>query len=219
MFTKKPSKQAQDLEALRSSALWYLSRRDHSEAELRKKLSAKTKQKDWIDKIIKEFRAYSYIDDQRFAEHFLHQCQAKAYGMLRIQKDFQNKGLALELLENLEEYRQFDYVSSAVSLLSKKYKNSLNNQYKQQQAMQFLQTKGHDFDDIIKAIDIHNSNMPECDESPVDEALSLLNKKFSTSISDIKQKNKALRFLASRAYQYEDSMQAIQLFNEQYKNV
>ena len=214
MFTNKPIKMAKDVEGVRRSALWHLSRRDHSEAELLKKLQRKTDNQAWIDQIINECLDFNYLNDQRFATSFLRNAQNKGHGITRIKQDLQLRGIAESLIKKLIQNDTFNYVEAAQQLLNNKYHEAIATQYLKQKAMVFLQAKGHGFDTIAIAIEAHNEHYPTPSFNNLEEACLLLGKKFRVCILDQKQKNKAIRYLTSHGYDYSKSNQAITLFNE-----
>ena len=215
MSFNQPIKPAKDIEAVRRSAFWHLQRRDHSEKELREKLARKTDNQQWIDTVINECLEYNYLNDGRFVESFIRASQNRGYGINRIKRDLQHKGIAADKLDNPFADDHYDYIASAAALLSKKYNKRLANQNIKQKAMAFLQGKGHDFDDIFKAIELHNEAYPVDDCDYLNEALVLLSRKFKTEIKDRKLHDKAIRFLLSRGYRYNDIQDAIRAHNEQ----
>ena len=215
MSFNKPIKIAKDVDGVRRSAFWHLGRRDHSEKELRDKIGRKTDNQQWIDTVINECFEYGYLDDARFVENFIRASQNKGFGSTRIRRDLQRKGIDANKISEVFESAEHNYVEAAVDLLAGKYKQRIENQHIKNKAMQFLQGKGHSFDDIFSAIDIHNEDYPSEDCDYVGEALLLLTRKFKTEICDRKAQDKALRFLVSRGYTFQDSLKAIQVFNEQ----
>lgn len=214
MSFNKPIKPAKDIDGVRRSAFWHLGRRDHSEKELREKIGRKTDNQQWIDSVIIECFEYGYLDDKRFMDNFIRSSQNKGFGSTRIKRDLQRKGLDANEISKVFESKQHDYTASAVELLATKYKKRIENQHLKQKAMIFLQGKGHGFDDIFSAIDIHNEDYPIEDCDYVSEAIILLTRKFKSEICDRKVQDKALRFLVSRGYSFSDSLKAIQDFNE-----
>ena len=214
MFANKPIKIAKDIDGVRRSALWHLSRRDHSEAELLTKLQRKTDNQEWISTIINECLDFNYLNDERFCESFIRSAQNKGHGKTRIQQDLKLKGIAELLVKKTFEENEFDYVESAQRLLNNKYSEAIVTQHLKQKAMGFLQAKGHGFDIISLAIEAHNEDYPTPTFNDLEEACLLLGKKFRVSIDDQKQKNKAVRHLTSHGYDYSKSNQAIKLFNE-----
>ena len=214
MFANKPIKPAKDIEGVRRSALWHLSRRDHSEAELLKKLQRKTDNQAWIDTIIDECLDFNYLNDQRFCDAFIRNAQQKGHGKTRIQQDLKLKGINQSLIKSAFEHDSFDYVESAQGLLKNKYNEAIVTQHLKQKAMGFLQAKGHSFDIISLAIEEHNELYPTPTFNDLEAACLLLSKKFRVSIEEQKQKTKAIRHLTLQGYDYAKSNQAIKLFNE-----
>ena len=214
MFANKPIKIAKDIDGVRRSAQWHLSRRDHSEAELLTKLQRKTDNQEWINAIINECLDFNYLNDQRFCESFLRNAQHKGHGEARIKQDLKRKGITESLIKAALENNEFNYVESACRLLINKYSQAIVTQHLKQKAMGLLQAKGHGFDIIALAIEAHNEAYPTPTFNDLDEACLLLNKKFKVSIDDQKQKNKAIRHLTSHGYDYSKSNQIIKLFNE-----
>ncbi|PKF60380.1 transcriptional regulator [Psychromonas sp. psych-6C06] len=215
MAFNKPIKPANDIEAVKRSAFWHLSRRDHSEQELRSKLSRKTDNQQWIDAVIDECYSYRYLDDDRFTESFIRSAQNKGYGINRIQRDLQQKGISQQQASHHFQASQFDYIDSATQLLDKRYRQRIENAHLKQKVMAFLQNKGHTFEHIFSAIECHNEAYPIEDYDALGDALKLLNGKFREPISDKKQQDKALRFLVSRGYSYQDCQKAITQYNIQ----
>ncbi|RBW46403.1 regulatory protein RecX [Psychromonas sp. B3M02] len=217
MFANKPIKIAKDIEAVRRSAFWHLSRRDHSQAELLKKLQRKTDNQQWIDAVINECLDFKYLDDQRFTHSFLRSAQNKGHGITRIKQDLTLKGINEALIKQAILESEFDYIESAQRLLNNKYHEAIVTQHLKQKAMGFLQTKGFSFDIINSAIEEHNQQYPTPTFNDLDQACELLSKKFRVSIDDQKQKMKAIRLLTSHGYAYAKANEAIKLFNE-YKD-
>ena len=216
MSFNQPIKPATDIEGVRRSAFWHLGRRDHSEKELRDKIGRKTDNQQWIDKVVNDCFEYDYLNDARFVENFIRSSHNKGFGRKRIKGDLKRKGIDENLLTKAFENDHHDYVLGAVTLLSGKYKQRIANQHLKKKAMSYLQNKGHGFDDIFKAIDIHNEAYPTDDCDYLAEAMLLLSRKFKTQISERKEHDKAMRFLISRGYTFTNTLDAIKTFNEQF---
>lgn len=215
MFSNKPIKIAQDIEAVRRSAFWHLSRRDHSQAELHQKLQRKTDNNDWIEHVINECLTLNYLNDTRFTELFFRRAQNKGHGLARISQDLQRKGIDTNMINNIACTDTFDYVVSASRLLSTKYSEAIVAPNIKQKAMAFLQLKGHCFECISRSIEMHNESYPTPDFNDLEEAVSILSRKFKLVINDQKTTDKALRHLVRNGYDYSKSFQAIKLFNKQ----
>lgn len=78
---------------LRERALDLLSRRDHSKAELSQKLRKKGGEPAEVRELIEEFSRLGYLDDRRFAEHFVRYRAGKAWGRLRYRQELAQRGV------------------------------------------------------------------------------------------------------------------------------
>lgn len=215
MSFNKPIKTATDIDGVKRSAFWHLGRRDHSEHELRIKLERKTDNQQWIDTVIIECYTYRYLDDARFTETFIRTSQNKGYGVNRIQRDLQLKGISRQLTAQYLEQSEFDYIDSAVQLLNKRYQERIENAHLKQKVMAYLQNKGHTFEHIFCAINCHNEAFPIEEYDALADALKLLMAKFREPIDGKKTQDKAKRFLISRGYSFNDCQNAIKQFNFQ----
>ncbi|GLS90267.1 hypothetical protein GCM10007916_13340 [Psychromonas marina] len=215
MSFNKPIKPATDIDGVKRSAFWHLGRRDHSEHELRSKLSRKTDNQAWIDTVIEECYEYRYLDDDRFTETFIRSSQNKGYGKNRIQRDLQLKGISNQLSAQHLQQSEFDYIDSAAQLLQKRYRERIENAHLKQKVMAFLQNKGHTFEHIFSAIECHNEHFPIEEYDALGDALKLLTGKFREPIIGQKVQDKAKRFLISRGYSFNDCQNAIKQFNLQ----
>ena len=90
-------------------AVRILAVRDHSEQELRRKLSAPVMSKNGpeeidataedYDRVIAWCYEHRYLDDERFASRFLASRGRKGYGPARIRQELNQKGVARESIE------------------------------------------------------------------------------------------------------------------------
>ncbi|WP_354624443.1 regulatory protein RecX [Psychromonas sp. MME2] len=214
--TNNGIKVAKDIEGVRRSALWHLSRRDHSEMELRQKLARKSDNQQWVDDVISECFHYGYLDDNRFVNNFIRACQQKGFAKNRIIQALQRKGIESDLIASTLLDNQFEYITSAIHSLNIKFPHHIASPHLKQKAMAFLQTKGHSFDDIQRAIEQHNGAYPMDEVLTISDALLLLNNKFKNSaIVEAKSKNKALRFLVSRGFSFTDALAAIKQYSHE----
>lgn len=82
---------------LRSRAIRLLARREHSRAELARKLAAHGAQEE-IDAVINELQASQLQSDARFAESYVH-AHAARWGAARLRQKLTASGLARELID------------------------------------------------------------------------------------------------------------------------
>ena len=76
------------------AALRLLTRRDHSMAELNRKLRQRGVEKDVIQAVLAECRRLNYLDDDRFAAGLISRLKRKGCGSLRMRTEFHRHGLA-----------------------------------------------------------------------------------------------------------------------------
>lgn len=75
------------------SALRILARRDHSVAELGRKLAQRHFDQEVIDQVISECRRLNYLDDIRFAQGLIRMIKRKGRGFMQLKKEFRHRGL------------------------------------------------------------------------------------------------------------------------------
>jgi len=80
-----------------------LSRREHSEKEIRQKLRMRGFEKKEIDESIIKLLEYNYLSDIRYAQLLYQSCKRKGYGVQKIKIKFQQKGLSWS-----EEFKELD---------------------------------------------------------------------------------------------------------------
>ena len=84
--------QPDDPESARHSALLWLSRRDHSSAELFGKLTAKGHSVDAARAAIATLEAERLLDDARFLDNFVRSHAARGHGPMRIRQELSGLG-------------------------------------------------------------------------------------------------------------------------------
>jgi regulatory protein len=81
-----------------------LSRREHSRAELREKLTGQGYQAEIVDEALDGLEAERLLDDSRFSESFVRAHAARGQGPRRIRQELSAAGIAADLAEQaLEE--------------------------------------------------------------------------------------------------------------------
>lgn len=97
----KPPKNPEDEQVIEQRAVDLLSRREHSEAELRYKLRHKGFAAEAIDRVLARLQQRQWQSDTRFAENFFRQRVEQGYGPLRIRQEMQQKGVAEQEIEQV----------------------------------------------------------------------------------------------------------------------
>ena len=130
------------LTSLRSSALAMLARREHSQFELRQKLSELGAESSVIDTILHEFSTENWQNDRRFTEVFIRYSARKGQGLLNIRQELKQRGITdKEMVEEL--LAEHDWFDLAQQTRSKKFGDELPTERKEQaRQLRFLQYRG-----------------------------------------------------------------------------
>lgn len=130
-----------------------VSRRLHSEKEVRDKLKDKEYAPRTIDKTIEKLKEYGYINDGDFLENYL-SFKGTTQGPRKLKYDLSRKGINDQLIENALEHLKEDEFSSCMSLATQRL-NSLNESLemskKYRRLAGFLERKGYGFG-VIKEV-------------------------------------------------------------------
>ena len=110
-----------ELQLLRRVALDMQTRREHSQAELRHKLSAKTSSQELINEILADFQQRNWQSDQRFTENFVNFRVAKGFGPMKIQAELRMKGIDDNLANRMIYSGEHDWSQLAQNAVTKKF--------------------------------------------------------------------------------------------------
>ena len=75
-----------------------LAAREHSRAELRRKLGARESDPGSVEQVLDDLESRGYLSDSRFAEQYVTERKRKGYGPLRISQELKQKGIAEDLI-------------------------------------------------------------------------------------------------------------------------
>ena len=140
-------------------AVRILAVRDHSEQELRRKLSAPVMSKNGPEEIDATAEDYDrviawcyeprYLDDDRFASRFLASRGRKGYGPARIRQELSQKGIARQVVDQAMRECDIDWVSLAREQAQRKYGEPLPSAFTEKVKVQrFLLYRGYLMEDI-----------------------------------------------------------------------
>lgn len=140
-------------------AVRILAARDHSEQELRRKLSAPVMTKNGpqapegteedIDRVIAWCHEQHYLDDSRFVARFIAGRSRKGYGPARIRQELNQKGIARESIEKAIRDCDIDWAALAREQAIRKYGEPLAKEFSEKVKIQrFLLYRGFLMEDI-----------------------------------------------------------------------
>ncbi|MEN8219435.1 MAG: regulatory protein RecX [Pseudomonadota bacterium] len=137
----------------RSSAIGYLSRREHANLELRNKLTRKGFEQSVIDSVLKQLRAENLQSDERFVESYVRTRTHKGFGPLRIQQELRERGISDELLSGVLEADEAAWVTRARLARQKRFGQGLPQGKRELgKQIRFLQSRGFSSSQIRAAI-------------------------------------------------------------------
>ncbi|MEE9320546.1 MAG: regulatory protein RecX [Granulosicoccus sp.] len=138
------------------AAVRLLSRRDHSQFELTRKLKRRGEHSDIaIESAMIELITANYLNDRRYAGLFAEQRMRRGYGPLSILSKLGERGIDKALAEYAVSTLDTDWVEHAAVVLQRRFSESdLRNRETRQQARiaRFLQSRGFYRGDSLKAL-------------------------------------------------------------------
>jgi regulatory protein len=129
---------------LKARALRHLARREHSRAELARKLAPFTPSPEALEQLLDALVAKKQLSDERYAEQRAHQLSRK-YGAARIRLDLKAKGVRQELVERVGRENELE---RAASILQRKYCAPASSREERARRMRFLQGRGFSHETI-----------------------------------------------------------------------
>lgn len=139
-----------------NSAMFSLDIRDHSEREIRQKLSRKFDEQS-VDSAVEKLIDLGLINDRRYAELLTRELfERKKYGKSRVRSELFKRGIASdiisEVIDSYEEESQTDNVERIVDIIRKKYYNKMVDEKSRQKVVAALVRLGYSFSDIRQAM-------------------------------------------------------------------
>ncbi|MBI4005742.1 MAG: regulatory protein RecX [Gammaproteobacteria bacterium] len=128
---------------IRKRALVFLARREHSAAELLRKLKTREADDAAIRSVIEKLQKEGLQSDNRFIEAFIHSRVARGYGPVRITQELRSRGISDDLVHLHVDMHDPEWQQRASRARNKRFGHQLPTNY-QDKAKQsrFLQQRG-----------------------------------------------------------------------------
>jgi regulatory protein len=136
------------LAELKARALRYLARREHSRAELARKLSRYAESVEILEGVLCELERKKQLSNERFAETRAH-WMARKYGVARIRQDLQSKGISEEISNRVTP--EAADAERASAILRRKYRYPATTREECARRARFLQSRGFSYD-VIRVV-------------------------------------------------------------------
>ena len=133
---------------LRERALRLLARREHSRAELARKLRTYAGPEEELETLLEDLSRRGLLSDERYAESRAHALSRK-YGAARIAHELRAKGLDKELAEQASKTARATEIERAREVWCRKFRGvAPGTREERARQMRFLQSRGFSFDAI-----------------------------------------------------------------------
>jgi regulatory protein len=143
----------QQAPSLMGRALRYLSRREHSRQELRKKLLPYAESDIELDELMTKLEAQSWLSDERFAESLVRR-KSERYGSLKIVEELKQQGIEGESLIEIKERLKVSDAMRAWELWQRKFDSTITKDPKEKsKQMRYLVSKGFPLSVVTKIVD------------------------------------------------------------------
>jgi regulatory protein len=127
--------------SLKGRALRLLSGREHSRAELQRKLAPYEEEPGSLARALDELQAKGFISEQRMVASVIHQ-RAPKLGLLRIRQELQNKGLDAQLVTEAITSLRATELERAREVWRKKFGEPPVDATERGRQMRFLSSRG-----------------------------------------------------------------------------
>jgi regulatory protein len=137
--------------SLRQRALDLLARREHTSAELQRKLAPHTEDPDELAELLEELARRGWLSDARFAESLVHDKRAK-FGATRLAHELRQRGVPDDLVrEQMAELKDTE-LDRARRVWQSKFGVMPEDAKARAKQMRFLQSRGFSLDVIGKIL-------------------------------------------------------------------
>jgi regulatory protein len=135
--------------SLRARAMRFLARREHSRAELQRKLAAIAVEGDDVDALLDELSGKGWLSDARFAELAV-RSKARRFGPLKVAYQLRAKGVGEETIALAFESAGTDGAANLEQVWRSRFSVVPNDQRERGRQVRFLQGRGFPLDDILR---------------------------------------------------------------------
>ena len=135
------------------SALALLTRREHSQNELARKLKARGIEPETAQIAVESLKQQGWQSDERFAQSLARSRASGGHGPLRIRAELAQHGLDSDLIQAAIVACETDWNARAAELLARRFgRTPAKDRNEQAKRGQFLQRRGFDLDAIRAAL-------------------------------------------------------------------
>lgn len=120
-----------------------LALREHSRAELSRKLNARCEDERLCEQVLEWLESNGYLSDERFTELYVKQRKQKGFGPVRIGLELQERGIAADLIEAWTDPQDTQWMELLEVCCRRKFGTSPPQDFKAQtKRARFLEYRG-----------------------------------------------------------------------------
>lgn len=134
--------------SLRARAMRFLARREHSRAELKRKLEPRVGEGDDLEQLLDDLTTRGWLSDMRFAEISI-RSRSGRYGPLRLVHQLRTKGVAEETIDAAFKTAGANSASSIEKVWSSRFDIPAADDHEHARHVRFLQGRGFSLEDVL----------------------------------------------------------------------
>ncbi len=139
--------------SLRSRAISLLARREHSRAELLRKLTQRGGQQEVLEAVLDELEAEGLLSEARFVEAFVHSRTQRGQGPVKIRAELSRRGVDDDLMERFLTRTSDSWLQLARSARVRRFgEDSPDDKQAWARQARFLSSRGFPADLIYSAL-------------------------------------------------------------------
>ncbi|HET7634124.1 MAG TPA: recombination regulator RecX [Burkholderiales bacterium] len=142
---------------LKTRALRYLARHEHSRLELERKLAPHTDDAAELETVLDEMERRGWLSAQRVVEQTLHNRRTR-YGSRRIVRELEDKGIAEALITEAARQLRAGEVDAAREVWRRKFGTLPGDARERARQMRFLLGRGFDPEAVNKVVNEKNDD-------------------------------------------------------------
>lgn len=146
--------EAEQTREIREAALRLLARREHSRAELKRKLRKCSSDTDRIESVLMQLQENGLQSDQRYVDSFIRRRASQGYGPERIRMELRQNQLGSSLFDPLLQSTEFDWFARMRAAWHKKFGAQPSRDIRdRQKQIRFLVYRGFASDQVRELLD------------------------------------------------------------------
>lgn len=135
--------------SLRSRAMRYLARREHSREELKRKLASHVEEGDDVDAVLDELAAKGWLSDARFAEQAI-RSKSRRYGPVKLAHVLRSKGLDDDAIAAGFRAAGHEGEANLEAVWKSRFRAAPADERERGRQVRFLQGRGFRLDEILR---------------------------------------------------------------------